>query len=159
MGKHIFLSENVNKHMGKHRSRHPIFLTFNEKYEKTLGKTSLQSIPKKPGLASEREERFIEEHRASMLWKLRCKSHPNNIIHETFLMGPRCITPLMETSSTHYKETTQFTRELQERPTQKPSKWMGDTPTKVAQQHQRNNKKDSKKLPRTTPKSPLDPSF
>ena len=101
--------------------------------------------------ASEREARFIEEHRASMLWKLRCKSHPNSIIHETFLMGPRCITPLMENSSTHYKETTQFTRELQERPTQKPSKWMGDTPTKVAQQHQRNNKNDSKKLPQITP--------
>ena len=86
-----------------------------------------------------------------MLWKLRCELHPNRFIHEIFLMGPKCIAAFMENSSTHYKETAQFTRELHERPTQKPSKWMGDTPTKVAQQHQRNNKNDSKKLPQITP--------
>ena len=115
--------------------------------------------PKKPGLASEREARFIEEHRASMLWKLRCELHPNRLIHEIFLMGPKCIAALMENSSTHYKETAEFTRGLHECPTQKPSKWMEDAPTIVAQRHQKNIEKYSKKLPQTTPKSPLDPSF
>ena len=94
-----------------------------------------------------------------MLWKLRCELHPNKLIHEIFLMGPKCIAALMENSSTQCKETAQFPRELHENPTQKLSKWMGDAQTTVAQQHQKNIGGNSKKLPQTTPKSPLDPSF
>ena len=94
-----------------------------------------------------------------MLWKLRCELHPNRLIHEIFLMGPKCIAALMENSSTHYKETAECTRGLHECPTQKPSKWMEDAQTAVAQRHQKNTEKDYKKLPQTTPKSPLDPSF